>query len=110
MSITDEGDAKPGYFAVATYKGNQVAVKKIDKRTVELNRAVLLELKQVDVIRKIFCAKSIRLQSIPWILEEFRHNRMVQSPHESYCVGNTQKVRFRKEVDYSNAIINQVWV
>ena len=26
------------------------------------------------------------LLSVPWVLEEFRHNRIVQSPHENYFI------------------------
>ena len=28
--------------------------------------------------------RSSQLKSVPWTLAEFRHNRIVQSPHENY--------------------------
>ena len=49
LRITNEEDEKQGNFFMGTYKGDSVAVKKIDKKTVELNRDVLLELKQVNI-------------------------------------------------------------
>ena len=49
LSITNEDNEEQGNFFMGTYKGNSVAVKKIDKKTVELNRDVLLELKQVNI-------------------------------------------------------------
>ena len=47
--------------------------------------------------------------SVPWVLAEFRHNRIVQSPRELFqCMSATQrKVRSREDDNYSNwAIIN----
>ena len=42
----------------------------------------------------------------PWVLAEFCHNRIVQSPHDlriiSTYVGNTKKVRSREDDNYSN--------
>ena len=50
------------------------------------------------------------LQSVRWVLAEFRHNRIVQSPHENYfnvCRQHKEKWDLVKMTSYSNwAIIN----
>ena len=46
-SIIEKGPREK-FTTVAIYKGNFVAVKKVNKRTVELGRNVLMELKQVS--------------------------------------------------------------
>ena len=45
--------------------------------------------------------------SVPWVLAEFRHNRIVQSPHENYfkvCRQHKEK-RSREDVKLDN----QLW-
>ena len=50
------------------------------------------------------------LWSVPEVLAEFRHNRIVQSPHENYfnvMSAAQRKVRSREDDNYSNwAIIS----
>lgn len=49
--LDDDGELYNNYTAIAVYKGNLVAVKRLAKKSVDLTRTVLMELKQMRDIR-----------------------------------------------------------
>ena len=55
---------------------------------------------------QLFCPLfDLKLQSVSWSLAEFRHNRIVQSPHENYfnvCRQHKEKWDLVKMTSYSN--------
>ena len=71
LSIANEDDEKQKNFLTGTYyKDNPVAVKKIDKKTVEPNRDVLLELKQVKLFFITSILKHFKVLSTESVLLE----------------------------------------
>ena len=62
-SLIEKGPREK-FTTVAIYKGNFVAVKKVNKRTVELSRNVLMELKQVHLLHNFISLIFISSNSI----------------------------------------------
>ena len=67
-----------------------------------------------QIFRQMFVSRSTEgnmnfqiVQSVSWSLAEFRHNKIVQSPHENYFTMSTtqRKVRSREDDNYSNWVI-----
>jgi len=131
-SIIEKGPREK-FTTVAIYKGNFVAVKKVNKRTVELGRNVLMELKQMRDIRhenvNMFIGACTEPENI-LIVTQYASKGSLQDVLENETIKldnlfilsllydivkgllylNTTEIRVHGNLKSSNCVIDSRWV